>query len=182
MAPPAISKSRTARFLWDFTREGMALVSDAGYIKHANPAFCATLGYTDYDLIGKHISEITNSKDQKTDAIKFDQLVTGEIRSYSMNKKWRTKFGRAVVGELFARKWVDDILIYTSNIPGHTDMHPTTSSVMAEAEREQYLDQMIGKFFRSIPKKLLNSKKFWIILSLFGLSAGAVSKIIELIP
>lgn len=154
------TSSKTAKFIWQEAKEGMALVSDNGIIKNVNPAICEVLGYTDNELQGMHISEITHTEDQETDSIKFKELVSGKIKSYTMIKRWRSKFGKEVIGEVFARKWHDSVLIYLSTMPW-CPSDASARAVMNNDAQEKIMDDFMFKFLASLPAKAVKSKKFW---------------------
>ena len=163
------TSSKTAKFMWHTAREGMALVAENGIIKNANPAFCEALGYTDNELQGMHISEITHTEDQEASDTKFKELISGKVKSYTMNKRWRSKFGKEMIGELFARKWHDSVLIYLSLMPWCSSASTTVRAVMDDAADEKSMDELIGRLIRTLPAKAIKSRKFWTyILSALG--------------
>jgi len=169
------SSSKTAKFIWQEAKEGMALVAQNGIIKNVNPAFSETLGYTDSELQGMHISEITHTEDQAADFTKFKELVSGKIKSYSMNKRWRSKFGKEMIGELYARKWHDSVLIYLSLMPWCSS-DTSVRGAMNSAEDEKNIDELLTKLIASLPEKAIKSKKFWAYI--FG-ALASVGTIIE---
>lgn len=169
------SSSKTAKFIWHEAKEGMALLSDNGIVRNVNPAFCEVLGYTDNELQGMHISEITHTEDQETDTIKFKELVSGKIKSYSMIKRWRSKFGKEVIGEVYARKWHDSVLIYLSLMPW-CPSDTSARNIMNLDEKDRIMNDFLLKFLASLPAKAIKSKKFWTYI--FG-TLASVGTIIE---
>lgn len=149
------------QFLWSNGREGIALLSDNGTFKAANPALCNLLGYTDIELIGMHFTEVTVSSDQEIDSKKFNQLVSGEIKSYRMTKRWRTKMGRSIAGDLLVKRWVDDILIYGSVMP----IDPVVKAALGDVEAQKMIDESLGRWLRTIPKKVAKNWRSWLFMA-----------------
>lgn len=155
-----INDSVAAKYLWENAREGMALLSDAGIIKEVNPALCAILGYSDIELIGKHFTEITHTADNAIEATKFQQLIEGRIPGYSMGKRWRTKLGKVVPGELTVKRWIDGVLIYGAVMP----LDPVVRAVMGDSDAQKMIDESLGRWLRTVPAKIAKNWRFWVLV------------------
>jgi PAS domain S-box-containing protein len=172
-----IIKSEQTKFLWDHGREGIAILSEAGIIKAANLALCDMLNYTDIELIGMHFTEVTVSSDQEIDSIKFNQLIKGEISSYKMTKKWRTKCGKIIAGDLYVRRWIDDIFVYGSVMP----MEPISSAIIGDLEAQKIVNEALGKWLRSLPAIALKNWKVWVVIALALTGSLGYEQLIRLI-
>ncbi|SLM29848.1 putative PAS/PAC sensor hybrid histidine kinase [Desulfamplus magnetovallimortis] len=81
---------------------GIAQISMDFFIEHANEAYCQMLGYSEKELVGKHLKEITHPEIIKENLEKQAQLASGEIDHYRMDKKFIHKSGNLIHGILDA--------------------------------------------------------------------------------
>lgn len=75
---------------------GMAFVNLQGRLTKANHALSEMLGYTEDELVGLHIADITHEDDKSTDLEQLQRIVSGEIRSYHRVKRYHRKDGGIV--------------------------------------------------------------------------------------
>lgn len=75
---------------------GMALVSPTGHFLRVNRALCETVGYTEEEFLGFTYEEITHPDDRQIDSDYLQQLLTGEIRCYEMEKRYIHQQGDVV--------------------------------------------------------------------------------------
>ncbi|VTP71295.1 Sensor protein fixL [Leclercia adecarboxylata] len=75
---------------------GMALVSTDGQWLQANKALCQFLGYTQAELRSLNFQQLTWPEDLESDLAQLDQLLKGEINSYSLEKRYYTRNGEVV--------------------------------------------------------------------------------------
>jgi PAS domain S-box-containing protein len=92
-----------ARFRGIFTAAaaGIVLVSPDGRFLHANPAFCEFLGYSEPELLGKTVQDITHPDDWGGSAMVIQEILEGEkslIQRYE--KRYLRKDGQTVWGEV----------------------------------------------------------------------------------
>ena len=80
---------------------GIVLADDEGRMAEINPAFARMLGYTPKELQGKTFKEITYPDDTDTNLTLFGELLHHERRSYRMEKRYITKNGTVVWGNLY---------------------------------------------------------------------------------
>jgi PAS domain S-box-containing protein len=64
------------------------LAPSDGRIIMINPAFCALVGYSESELLGRPISEITHPEDRAADAEGLRKLVDGAITTYHREKRY----------------------------------------------------------------------------------------------
>ncbi|QHI69603.1 PAS domain S-box protein [Tichowtungia aerotolerans] len=97
-------KESEARFrgIYDSMATGVAQVSLDFYIETANQAYCEMLGYTEKELKGKHLSEITAPEVLEKNLELQKQLVDGKIEHFRMEKTFIHKTGEPVYGLLDA--------------------------------------------------------------------------------
>ncbi|VTS08798.1 PAS domain S-box protein [Tuwongella immobilis] len=79
---------------------GMALVSPDGRFMQANPALCQILGYSESELVGKTVVELTHPDDFHLDWDQAKQLMAGKIDRYTQEKRYFHRDGRIVWGLL----------------------------------------------------------------------------------
>ncbi|MBN2724196.1 MAG: PAS domain S-box protein [Deltaproteobacteria bacterium] len=86
------------RQIYEHSAVGLAQVSLDFHIQTANPAYCNMLGYTEEELVGKHLSEITHPEIVEENLHKQNLLTKGEIDHYRMEKQFIHKNGRTLHG------------------------------------------------------------------------------------
>lgn len=74
----------------------MGLVDRKGRFLRVNPAFCQLTGYSESELLGRTIREITHPHDRELDRQNMNQLLRGEISSYQREKRYIHKNGSVV--------------------------------------------------------------------------------------
>ncbi len=94
--------------IWDHMAVGVALVSLDFHIKSANDAYCHILGYSEEELRGTHIKDITHPETLKENLEKQERLARGEIDHYRMEKTFIHNDGHTVYGLLDANLLRDE--------------------------------------------------------------------------
>ncbi|HUO08300.1 MAG TPA: PAS domain S-box protein [Phycisphaerae bacterium] len=79
---------------------GIAHEDLAGRFLRFNKKFCEILGYSQEELVGKTLSEVTFPEDLADDLAQFSALIQGESSSYTMEKRFIRKDGALVWGQL----------------------------------------------------------------------------------
>ncbi len=80
----------------EYSAIGMALVGTQGQWLQANKALCNFLGYSQDELRLMTFQQLTWPEDLNKDLDQLEQLVRGEINSYSMEKRYYTRNGDLV--------------------------------------------------------------------------------------
>jgi diguanylate cyclase (GGDEF)-like protein/PAS domain S-box-containing protein len=75
---------------------GMALTRPDGRFLRVNAAVCRMLGYTQEELLGLGVTDVTHPDDMATDAEQMLQLLTGQRENYQMEKRNLHKDGHVV--------------------------------------------------------------------------------------
>ena len=88
------------RKIYEYMSVGIAKINLDFRIESANKAYCEMLGYSENQLIGKHLKDITAPETLKENLIKQSQLATGEIDHYRMEKQFIHQNGTIIDGIL----------------------------------------------------------------------------------
>jgi PAS domain S-box-containing protein len=75
---------------------GMALVAPDGHWLRVNPAACAMVGYTEPELRERTFQDITHPDDLASDLAQVRKMLSGEIQTYQMEKRYFHKKGHLV--------------------------------------------------------------------------------------
>jgi PAS domain S-box-containing protein len=73
---------------------GITLVNLTGQFVKVNQRFCEIVGYTEAELVGQPVREISYPTDMKVDLDYTRQMFAGEIASFSMEKRYICKNGQ----------------------------------------------------------------------------------------
>ena len=87
---------------------GMTLVDLDGRYLHASPAFCRMLGYTEAEMQGLTVAEVTHPEDYARQLRFLIELKAGTRPSYQMEKRFLRKDGEPVWTWLHAALLRDD--------------------------------------------------------------------------
>jgi PAS domain S-box-containing protein len=82
------------RLAFEHAPIGMALISTEYRLNRVNVALCEALGYTKEELASRTFMDITHPDDVGKDKELADKLFRGEIPSYRLEKRFRTKDGQ----------------------------------------------------------------------------------------
>ena len=80
---------------------GKAIVSPEGKILESNRFLCNFLGYSESELHSLSFLNFTDVRDKYADADEFSKLVNGDIDSYSMEKRFRSKSGATKWAQIY---------------------------------------------------------------------------------
>ena len=80
----------------EYSAIGMALVGIEGQWLQANKALCNFLGYSQTELQSLTFQQLTWPEDLNTDLEQLEQLVSGEINTYTLEKRYYTRNGEVV--------------------------------------------------------------------------------------
>lgn len=79
---------------------GMALADMEGRLFRVNTSMANLLGYEPDELLGKHVSEITDPEDREPSGTEMARLVAGEIEGYSLEKRYLHRDGHTIWASL----------------------------------------------------------------------------------
>ena len=75
---------------------GMALATLDGRFLEANPAYCSITGYSEHELGGQDLLSITHPEDRAPKRRQLRRLLSGEVPSFIIVKRYLRKDGRVV--------------------------------------------------------------------------------------
>jgi PAS domain S-box-containing protein len=90
------------RAIYDRVNIGIAELSLDHRFRRANPTYCRWLGYSEEELIGRHLRDVTDPTDVENNLHLQGRLASGTIDNYGMEKRFVCKDGREVDGLLSA--------------------------------------------------------------------------------
>ena len=79
---------------------GMVLSTIDGIIYQVNPAFCEMVGYRESEILGANSTDLTLEEDKDLNAKKYQELISGKINSFFMEKRYSHKKGYTITGLL----------------------------------------------------------------------------------
>jgi diguanylate cyclase (GGDEF)-like protein/PAS domain S-box-containing protein len=84
------------RGAFDFAAIGMGIVSIQGRWLQINQALCSMLGYPADALLSMAIRDLIHPDDQSVDLVQIQRLLTGDIPTYRMEKRFRHHQGHLI--------------------------------------------------------------------------------------
>lgn len=84
------------RTLYDMAPVGMIVATPEGRILIANPTYERILGYENYHLVGRNITEMTHPDDRQETVLELDRIRHLELPSYQMEKRYLHRDGHMV--------------------------------------------------------------------------------------
>jgi PAS domain S-box-containing protein len=87
------------RLTFELAGSGIAHIDMQQRFVRANPSLCDLLGYTEAELIGRSVKDISHPEDRDVTDLNRDRMRAGLMRSFSMEKRYLRKDGEVV--------WVD---------------------------------------------------------------------------
>src|ERR1700745_593648 len=87
-------------YLFEQSSLGIAVEDVEGTLLLANPALCSMLGYREDELCGMNCSQFANPEDSQDDWALFQQIRSGVIDKYSLEKRYVRKHGGQLWGRL----------------------------------------------------------------------------------
>jgi PAS domain S-box-containing protein len=86
--------------LFDNAPVGIDELTASGDLVRANPRFCAIVGYSAEELRGMRLQDISHPGDLDADLAGMRRLLSGEINTYSMDKRYLRNDGSVVWAEV----------------------------------------------------------------------------------
>lgn len=80
----------------EYSAIGIALVSLKGEWLKVNPAICRIVGYSEEELLATDFQSITHPDDLGSDLVYLEQVLSGEIPNYEMEKRYFHKNGEII--------------------------------------------------------------------------------------
>src|SRR3984957_3240337 len=128
---------------------GIAVEDLDGTLLLVNPALCSMLGYEENELCGMNCSQFAHPEDSQDDWALFQQLSTGAIDRYSLEKRYLRKDGAQLWGRLNVSLLKNDnggsplVFAFLENITERR----RTEDALRESEQRFRLAAYAGKMF-----------------------------------
>lgn len=84
------------RNLYNYNPVGITIGDSKGVLTQANPTFNKILGYSDSELVGKEVSDISHPDDIGKERRLIRNLISGKSDDYVIEKRYRTKKGEYI--------------------------------------------------------------------------------------
>jgi PAS domain S-box-containing protein len=126
---------------------GIAQVSLDFHFQFANPAYCSMLGYTEEEMVGKHIKDVTHPDVVESNLNQQEKLVNGEIDHYEMEKCFVHKNGHILYGLMGAsliRDYSGKPAYTLGTVVDITERKKVEDEIAAEKERLAVTLRSIG--------------------------------------
>src|SRR5882672_2056844 len=75
---------------------GMGIIDLAGNLVRVNPAFARLIGYTETELQGKTVADVTHDDDDPHLKARIDELLAGKRQHFVIDKRYRRKDGELI--------------------------------------------------------------------------------------
>ncbi|WP_026913691.1 PAS domain-containing hybrid sensor histidine kinase/response regulator [Christiangramia portivictoriae] len=104
------ANENSKRFMsaFEYSPNGMGVVSMEGEWLMVNQNLANMFGYTKEEFVNRRSSELTHPKDLKKDSEHLQALINLEIETYSVEKRFIHQSGRIIYGMLYVSVIVDD--------------------------------------------------------------------------
>ena len=124
------------RTMFENSAVGMGLMSLDRVLLDANPAICAMYGYTRDELIGNTPALVTYPEDYPSSTEQFQQLLAGEINSYTSERRYVRKSGEVFWAQISMSlvRDPDGRPLYLVGLVNDIDIQKRKEAELAESE------------------------------------------------
>jgi PAS domain S-box-containing protein len=134
-----------SRAIFEQTAVGMAITTPSGRFLRVNKKYNQLTGYTSDELLDLTYKEITHPDDLERDVTKAEQILSGEIQTYTIEKRYISKNGSVV--------WVNLTCSLVRNYAGEPDYFMAVVEDISERKQaEQRQREIEDKFSRVFEK------------------------------
>lgn len=91
------------RAVYENTAAGVVVVNEHSVIVDANPAFANMLGYESSEMIDMTVRQLTWPEDIEKDEQMYRQFLTDNLNEKHFRKRYITKTGQMVIGDVYTR-------------------------------------------------------------------------------
>ncbi len=148
-----------ARFrnIYENMTVGIARVNLDFEIEAANEAYCAMLGYTEEELKGLHLGDITIPETQEENLVKQERLASGQIDHYRMEKQFLHKDGFTIYGILDAnliRSGDEKPLYFLGSVLDISQRKQMEVDLLAAKEKAEQSDRLKSAFLANMSHEI----------------------------
>ncbi len=136
---------------------GMATVEPDWRISRVNQALCKMLGYTDEELVGKSIRDITHPDDIEFNKTEWDDLIAGDINSFHIEKRYICKNGSTIWVSMncaMVRDQNGDPLHSVSQIENITEQKQNRTDLSVAKEEAEKASNIKSEFLANMSHEL----------------------------
>jgi PAS domain S-box-containing protein len=136
--PDPLSPDSLFQSAFEFAAIGMTLVSPEGKFLRVNRSLCEITGYGEAELLKRTFQDITHADDLEPDLANVGKMLSGEINTYQMEKRYLHKNGSVIwvlLSVSLVRTTSGDPLFFISQIQDIT-RQKTSDQQLAEAAAE----------------------------------------------
>lgn len=176
MFPSNFNLNKEAKFLWDISVIGLALIDKEGRWLKVNRTTCNILEYTESELERKSYQELTHPEDINDDNEMRKMLITGEFEWFPMTKRFLTKTGKIIWIKLTINAVKDDednfICFFAQVLPIDPELLHSHTILKAtdNVRKKSFTIETLGQY--------LSKNWMWISPIGFGIGFG-IYKIFE---
>jgi PAS domain S-box-containing protein len=141
-----LEEEGAARELWENAEVGFAVLGHDGRIKAVNSKFIALFGFSEPELIGVHLRDLTSPGERDADAEEFSALLHGKKNEYRFRKIYQRKIGPTFVADLTVRRWHNQINLVISQIM----VFPVFDASSLSEEQQLAVAKTMGRAARKV--------------------------------
>lgn len=134
----AIEQARLFRNTFEQAAVGIAHVASSGYPIRLNQRFCDIVGYPADELMSITFDEITHPHDRNAGEAYLQQMLTGEISSYTLEKRYLHKDGSSI--------WVS----LTTSLVRKADGSPDYAIVVIQDISDRKRDEAMLRLYEEV--------------------------------
>lgn len=142
------------RLLFDHSPLGFSITDRDCRLVRVNAAFCRMLGYTEDELLGKTLQELSHPADRETNEHLSQKLLGKTLREYHLEKRYCRKDGSTLWAKLTAAKICDEDSETKHVVAIIEDI---SEQKKAEQQQNQRIMEQRGALVREVNHRIKNN-------------------------